>query len=266
MNKTVIGWVNRQLPDGTIIAGATWNPWWGCMKVSEECQRCYALDIAHHYIKEELWGPAATTERRLFGDKHWAEPLKWNRAAEREGHRRSVFCASMADVYEEHPQLDREREKLWKLIEVTPWLNWLLLTKRPRNILKMSPWGRSPWPDNVWIGTSVGLQKRAEERIPYLLEVPAVVRLLSCEPLVDPLDLSPWLKYLQWVIVGGESGIGARPMHPDWARSLRDQCLEASVPFYFKQWGGRTHAAGGRLLDGRTWDGMPPEVADGGVS
>ncbi len=257
---TKISWVDRLLPGGTVIKGASFNPWWGCLKVSEECQHCYALDIATHYIKEPLWGPAATTGRRLFGEKHWAEPLKWNRLAERDGHRHSVFCASMADVYEEHPQLDTERLKLWKLIAATPWLNWLLLTKRPQNILAMSPWQGKAWPDNVWIGTSAGLQKRAEERLPALLEVPAVVRFVSCEPLLEPIDLSPWLAGLSWVITGGESGPHFRPLNPDWARDLRDQCQVANVPFYFKQHGGRTHAAGGRLLDGREWSEMPPEI------
>jgi protein gp37 len=166
----------------------------------------------------------------------------------------------MADVYEEHPQLDSERLKLWKLIAATPWLNWLLLTKRPQNILEMSPWGRSVWPDNLWIGTSVGLQKRAEERVPYLLEVPAAVRFLSCEPLIGPVNLSPWIHQLQWVIVGGESGQGARPLNLEWARMIREECQAAEVPFYFKQHGGRYHDSGGRLLDGREWTDMPPEV------
>ncbi len=181
---------------------------------------------------------------------------------QRLGHRASVFCSSMADVYEDHPTVNQERPKLWRLIEQTPWLNWLLLTKRPENILKMSPW-RTSFPDNVWIGTSAGLQKRAEERVPFLLEVPAVVHFLSCEPLLGPLDLTPWLSQLQWVICGGESGTGARPFDLDWARSLRDQCQQHHAHFFFKQVGGRYHNSGGRMLDGRTWDEMPPEVAQG---
>jgi len=256
--STQIQWVNRTLTGGRIIAGHTYNPWWGCMKVSEECKRCYAEGIASHYGFKSTWGPASTTTRRFFSDAHWQEPLTWNRRAEREGHRHSVFCASMADVYEDNSILVPHRERLWKLIEATPWLNWLLLTKRPENILAMSPWTGN-YPDNVWIGTSIGLQRRAEERLPRLLEVPAVVRFVSCEPLLGPLDLAPWLAELHWVICGGESGHEARPMNPDWARSLRNQCLEARVPFYFKQWGGRYHNSGGRLLDGQIWDEMPPE-------
>ncbi len=169
----------------------------------------------------------------------------------------------MADVYEEHPGVVDERLKLWMLIDETPWLNWLLLTKRPENILPMSPWGKGTWPDNVWVGTSVGVQKRAEERVPYLLEIPAVVRFLSCEPLLGSLDLSPWISQLQWVISGGESGYEARPMNMEWPRSLRDQCQEAQVPYFFKQIGGRYHDSGGRELDGRTWDEIPPEFPIG---
>lgn len=242
----------------------SWNPWWGCLKVSEECKYCYAEDIAAHY-GHQVWGPATNTTRRLFGAKHWQEPLAWNRRAEKQGHRQSVFCASMADVFEDHSAVTEERLKLWELISQTPWLNWLLLTKRPENILAMAPWGRDPWPDNVWIGTSAGLQKHAEERIPLLLRVPAAVRFVSCEPLLGPLDLRPWLTTgqsqprLNWVIAGGESGIHARPMQMAWPRSLRDQCQETGTAYFFKQVGGRYHNSGGRELDGRTWDEIPPE-------
>jgi protein gp37 len=260
MGNTTIQWCLRTLPDGSLVRGHTFNPWWGCAKVSEECKNCYALAIAHHY-GHDVWGPVVNTPRRLFNDRHWAEPLAWNRQAEKQGHRRNVFCASMADVYEEHPMVDQARARLWNLIEQTPWLNWLLLTKRPENILKLSPWEQC-WPDNVWVGTSVGVQKRANERIPHLLNVPAVVRFLSCEPLLEALDLTPWLSHLQWVISGGESGPGARLLNLDWSRSLRDQCQKAGVHYFFKQVGGRYHDSGGRLLDGRTWDEMPPEIPE----
>jgi protein gp37 len=162
----------------------------------------------------------------------------------------------MADVFEDHPVVEQEREKLWLLIEQTPMLNWLLLTKRPQSILSMVPWSGA-FPDNVWIGTSVENQRRADERVPLLLEVPAVVRFLSCEPLLEAVDLSAWLPALQWIICGGESGPSARPMAVEWARSLRDVCVEAGVPYFFKQWGGRTSKAGGRLLDGQLWDEVP---------
>ena len=257
--STDIQWVNRHLSDGTVIQGHTFNIAWGCMRVSEECKNCYAEGISNHY-GFKVFGPSVNTERRTFGEKHWQEPLAWNRKAQKEGHRHSVFCCSMADVYEDHPTIAQERLKLWKVISQTPWLNWLLLTKRPENILSMSPW-QETWPDNVWVGTSVGLQKRAEERVPILLKVPAVVRFLSCEPLLGPVDLSPWLDQLQWVISGGESGPKHRPFDLEWARLLRDQCLEHRVPYFFKQVGGKNHNSGGRLLDGRTWDEMPSEVS-----
>ena len=265
MSGTKIQWTWRQLPDGTWIMGYTFNTVWGCLRVSEECTNCYAEGIAAHY-GYKVWGPSANTERRTFGEKYWNQPLAWNRKAEKMGHRASVFCSSMADVYEDHPTVARERAKLWPLIAETPWLNWLLLTKRPENILKMSPW-TGIWPDNVWIGTSVGLQKRAEERVPLLLEVPAVVRFLSCEPLLGPVDLMPWIHRLDWIISGGESGTKARPFHLEWARSLRDQVLSARLQCYpvrhfFKQVGGRYHDSGGRILDGRTWDEIPPEVPE----
>jgi len=258
MALTTIQWTWRRLPDGTWIKGYTFNPWWGCVKIAPECKHCYAEGIAHHYVEDELWGPEATTPRKLFGERHWQEPLLWNRQAEKQGHRRSVFCASMADVYEEHSGIAGERLKLWRLIEATPWLNWLLLTKRPQNILKLSPWGPT-WPDNVWVGTSVGLQKRVETEIPSLLDVPAVARFVSVEPQLEAVNLMPYLDRLQWVICGGESGPDARPFDLAWARDLRDQCHAANVLFFFKQVGGRYHESGGRLLDGRTWDEMPPE-------
>jgi protein gp37 len=258
MALTTIEWTGRRLPDGTLIIGYTFNPWWGCHKVSQECKHCYAEGIAARY-GYRVWGPAATTARRFFGPEHWREPVQWNAQAAREGHRRNVFCASMADVFEDHPDVGPAREQVWHLIEQTPWLNWLLLTKRPELIGRFAPWGAKPWPDNVWLGTSIGLQQHAAPRLEALVSYPTVVRFVSCEPLLGPLDLTPWLPALHWVICGGESGAHARPMWPAWARSLREQCRTANVPFFFKQWGGRTHAAGGRVLDGRTWDEIPPE-------
>lgn len=232
----------------------TWNPWWGCFKVAPECKNCYAETLSKTYGKQ-VWGPASTTSRWLLSENNWKKPLKWDKNAQGAGERRRVFCASMADVFEDHPDLDASRERVWSVIEQTPHLDWLLLTKRPENIMKMVPW--SVFPRNVWVGTSVGTQQRAEEYIDYLLEVPAVVRFLSVEPQLEAVDLRRWLPSLQWIICGGESGPRHRPFNPDWARSLRDQCLEYGVPFLFKQHGGRTHDSGGRLLDGRTWDEFP---------
>lgn len=229
----------------------TFNPWWGCAKVSPGCVHCYAETWAKRTGHGGTWG--AKGERRKFGEKHWAEPLKWNRQAEAEGRSQRVFCASMADVFEDHPALPEERERLWRLIEDTPHLDWQLLTKRPENIARMIPpsWLEEPR-ENVWYGTSVATQEWADKRIPVLLHTPAAVRFISAEPLLGPVDLGyrepcdhprrPCLdigcwRALDWVICGGESGPGARPMHPDWARSLRDQCVAAGVPYFFKQWG-----------------------------
>jgi protein gp37 len=230
----------------------TFNPWWGCTKVSAGCAHCYAETLSNRY-GHSVWGPRA--ERRLFGEKHWQEPLKWNRAAEQAGQPARVFCASMADVFEDNRALDSERERLWSLIHETPWLHWQLLTKRPENILSMVPWD-DEWPKNVWIGTSVENQVAADIRLPYLRQVPAVVRFLSCEPLIGPInDLD--LTGIHWVIAGGESGVKYRPVDVQWLRDLRDRCIKVGVAFFFKQWGGRTSKSGGRELDGRVWSEFP---------
>lgn len=309
----------------------TFNPWWGCEKVSPGCAHCYADTFArrlgHGGTKPPLWGPGS--ERRMFGDKHWAEPLAWDRAAAEAGTRARVFCASMADVFEDRPELAAPRARLFGLILATPNLDWLLLTKRPENADRLwraahrhdyEEWAGDDagqpgptWRPNVWLGTTVEDQRRAVERLPHLIAVPAAVRFLSCEPLLGPVDLFaalfgeqyafrgahpdiPGCNTLQfvdglgqgidWVIAGGESGPNARPMHPAWARSLRDQCAAAGVPFLWKQWGEWApdclcggekacreiarpapgpvgvmfrcgKAAAGRTLDGRTHDAFP---------
>src|SRR5690348_736847 len=180
----------------------SFNPWWGCTRVSPGCEHCYAEAFAKRTGLG--WGVAA--ERRFFGDKHWNEPRRWNAAAEKEGRRHRVFCASMADVFEDRPELAPWRERLWDLIDETPWLDWQLLTKRPENVNRLvtPAWHTGAWPENVWLGTTVEDQRRAEERIPELLNCAAKVRFLSCEPLLGPVDLD--LDGIQWVIVGGESG------------------------------------------------------------
>ena len=255
----------------------TFNPWWGCSRVSPACRHCYADRDAQRY-GHQVWrrhGP-----RRMLSDANWARPIKWNRDAQRAGVPAKVFCASMADVFEDHPDVAEPRERLWELIAATPWLVWQLLTKRPENITRMAPWG-DDWPDNVWAGTSVESQPWTE-RVEVLVQVPAKVRFLSCEPMLGPVDLTRWMpagdarwrcsgclafyagpwqetcpgcgrrgywcgshpgngrpggQPLSWVICGGESGPKARPMHPAWARQLRDQCDAAGVPFFLKQWG-----------------------------
>jgi protein gp37 len=195
-----------------------------------------------------------------------------------------VFCASMADVFELRSELNSWRARLWPLIEQTPRLDWLLLTKRPQNIRRMAPWN-SEWPANVWLGTTAENQKYADKRIPIVLELPARIHFISAEPLLGSLSLSKW-KGIDWVIAGGESGHGARPTNPDWIRSLRDECRATGTAFHFKQWGhwapelphgvtpkqrlqlvtaeskpttlyGLGKTVAGRLLDGRTWDQFP---------
>lgn len=267
----------------------TFNPWWGCTKISPGCDFCYAESWALR-VGSDVWG--AHSDRRFFSEAHWKEPLRWNSEAASEKKRRRVFCASMADVFENRTELDAWRIRLWELIEQTSWLDWLLLTKRPSLVARYAPWGKN-WPQNVWLGTTVESQELADQRLPKLVELPAAVRFLSCEPLLGPLELSPYLKEIDWIIAGGESGSRARPMNPEWVRSLRDQCLEYEVPFHFKQWGhwhpvnpsefrrtvkmqdssgneiwmaplGKTNS--GRDLDGRQWDELPTILETGGVN
>lgn len=241
----------------------TFNPWIGCTKVSDGCKHCYAEQLMDKRWNKVKWGPQG--QRVRTSKAMWREVLKWdNRQIER---RQRVFCASLADIFEENPQLIEWREDLWNLVEVTTNLDWLILTKRPQNILRMVPqrWlAEGAFPKNIWIGTSVENQKEADERIPYLVKVPAVVRFLSCEPLLEKVDLDLRGKnygvgeeYVNWVICGGESGPNARPMDADWAREIRDECVDFNIPFLFKQWGGKNKKAAGRLLDGREWNQFP---------
>lgn len=256
----------------------TFNPWMGCTKVSPGCDHCYAEGLGKRTGKVQ-WGDDA--ERVLTSDGYWKNPLKWNRAAEAEGRRHRVFCASMADVFEDRPELDEPRGRLFEVIGNTPWLDWQLLTKRPQNVLRMVPYGdtAATWRDNVWVGTTVENEDQADQRVPHLLEIPAKVRFLSCEPLLDRVRLGKWCSSIpsrlrwgpengwtpeydeqptiDWVICGGESGPGHRPLNLDHARLLRDNCRFFKVPFFFKQVGGRTPTAGGDQLDGVTYHEFP---------
>lgn len=261
----------------------TWNLIWGCTKVagSPACAFCYAEAFSRR-LGLDLWGK--DKPRRTFGEKYWAEPLKWDRAAAEAGERRRVFCSSMGDVFEDHPTVDAEREKLWPLIGKTPHLDWLLLTKRPKRIAESLPddWVRGY--SNVWLGTTVEDQRHADERIPALTAVPAAVRFLSVEPLLGPVTVfgdpnrdegGPGLEAvgysyptdygtgtewdadyspaIDWVIVGGESGPKARPMDLAWARAVVDDCVAWQVPVWVKQLGG---ARDKRELV----EGFPPEL------
>jgi len=229
----------------------TFNPWIGCTKVSPGCANCYAEMLMDKRFGQVEWGP--TGIRKRTSKANWRKPLTWNGKAKREGRRYRVFCASLADVFEDRPELDGWRTDFLWMAEDTPNLNWLLLTKRPENVTRMMPrrlrWFAG-WPDNIWIGASIENQEQADKRIPELRRIPARVRFLNVEPLLGPVDLDEWLmpneshpshgilagdSLLDWVIVGGESGPNARPMQSDWVRSIRDQCQEADIPFFFKQ-------------------------------
>ncbi|MBL3608667.1 phage Gp37/Gp68 family protein [Rhodovulum sulfidophilum] len=316
----------------------TFNPWIGCTKISPACDNCYAAAWDARWGNS--WGPHV---RRRTSAANWRKPLAWHKAAAAAGERHRVFCASLADVFDNDRSITSGwRGDLWHLFHRTPNLDWLLLTKRTQNIARylrpeeygdLPKWGDG-WP-NVWLGTTVENQEEADRRIPQLLAMPAAVRFVSAEPLLGPVDLTPHLcpkqwscdfgaesgggsargtiPKLDWVIVGGESGPRARPMHPDWVRGLRDQCQAAGVAFFFKQWGewgppkpypipaqpgemtrftvatssdskrvGATvwrvgrglerqsefmdrkgKRAAGRMLDGRTWDGMPEVMREG---
>jgi len=224
----------------------TFSPWWGCTKVSPGCTNCYAETLSVRY-GHEIWGPKAS--RRFFGYGHWSEPEKWDAEAKRLDARFRVFCGSMCDVFETRKDLVEYQKRLWSLIEATTNLNWLLLTKRPENVQKLAPWGKD-WPDNVWLGVSVEDQKRADERIPVLLSIPAKVRFLSCEPLLGRLTLQYWMaERLSWLIIGGESGVGHRTMELWWLLDIVDWCIASNIPAFVKQDSGRHAGRQGRIPD-----------------
>lgn len=240
----------------------TFNPWWGCTKVSPGCDSCYAKRLSKRW-GHDLWGPKAN--RRFMSDAYWRKPLNWNKKAEKAGVRARVFCGSMCDVFEIYEydkdiafNIFQERWRLFELINRTPWLEWLLLTKRIQNVAFPYSW-TNDWPANVRLGITVVNQEEADRDIPKLLKL-GVPNFLSIEPMLGPIDLyvSMWLggdqdwqnegrhslpgdilNALDWIVVGGETGPRARPMHPDWARSIRDQCKAPGVPYFFKAASGR---------------------------
>jgi protein gp37 len=181
-----------------------------------------------------VWGDDG--KRVVASESYWRQPFTWDRVAEEAGERHRVFCASLADVFEDRPELRAPRARLFGLIGDTPHLDWLLLTKRPENFASLLPYSADP-PANVWLGVTAEDQKRVEGRLPLLAVAPAVVRFVSCEPLLGPVDLSPWLASaaLGWAIVGGESGPRRRPMELVWLGAVVDQCRAHGVPCYVKQ-------------------------------
>lgn len=230
----------------------TFNPWMGCTKVSDGCKHCYAEQMMDKHWNKVRWGPQGV--RVKTSEAIWRKPYKWDESHVEGQRRQRVFCASLADIFEDNPQVEEWRKHLFFMIECTTNLDWLLLTKRPQNVLQMVPqrWLASgAFPRNIWMGTSVENQKAADERIPHLVKVPAVVKFLSCEPLLERVELELRGKnygigdeFVNWVICGGESGPHAR----------------VDVPFLFKQWGGVNKKKNGRLLDGVEWNQFPEVV------
>ena len=296
MAETKIEWTGTPRPDGTIAPGYTFNGWIGCAEdedepgeTSPECANCYAREGTNHRVSKgkglPLWGTEATRQVTTAG--YWRKPLQWDREAAAEGARRKVFCQSLSDVCEDFDgpligdtrggtwrTLADVRAALWALIEATPHLDWLLLTKRPQNVLRMVPYrwngqGDNPggaWPRNGWVGTTAGTQRGASRRVLWLIEIPAPVLFVSYEPALEAVDFTrltiveprpphgpgAWLnaltghiegpddilpRHVNWLITGGESGSNARPMDLGWARSARDQCKASGTSFFFKQQG-----------------------------
>ena len=305
MGNTSIQWTATPRPDGTLAPGYTFNGWIGCHRVSEACKACYAADHTFARVSKSrgvpLWGEHAW--RHVTSDANWKKPIQWNREAAAAGERRKVFAHSLSDVFENRDDLIEPRARLAALVGATPHLNWLFLTKRPEHAVRLwrqacsESTGRLPcvcgshgrselcgeidistgqWASNIWIGTTTENQAMAEQRLPHLLRVPAVVKFLSVEPLLEAIDLDPphcqscypsgmdaivdaedgtpcctncdseaafgwWLDPLNggisWVIVGGESGPKARPFDVAWARDVVRQCRDAGVPVFVKQMG-----------------------------
>lgn len=242
----------------------TFNPWWGCARVSPGCQHCYAETFAKR-VGWNVWG--AQEHRRPMSESYWQQPIKWNREAADAQTPPRVFCASMADVFEDRRDLDDMRERLWVLIERTPNLDWLLLTKRPENIgrLYCDRWsvesdGSGFIPENVWLMTTAEDQTRLDQRAACLADIPAAVHGLSVEPMLGAVDLSGFKFNIDWVICGGESGPGARPMAVEWARDLRDQCESYGIPFFMKQMGSATMRAMGKTGKGEDLADIPEDL------
>lgn len=259
MEDTLIEWANH-----------TFNPWFGCTEVSSECDQCYARVLMAERLKRCTWGKGAT--RIMTRPAAWRDPLRWNERAARVGFRARVFCASLADVFDEEVD-DEWRDRLFgEVVSATPNLDWLLLTKRPgkasRYLEKFVDPATARLPPNWWVGVTVGVQA-STWRLTELSRIPARIRFVSAEPLLEQVDLSPWLgrRVIDWVIVGGESlqvRHDPRPMNASWARILRDQCARHGASFFFKQWGAYDEAGSyvgkkdvGRRLDGVGWSEIP---------
>jgi protein gp37 len=210
----------------------TFNPWIGCTKVGPPCDNCYAEALMDHRYGKVQWGPHG--ERKRTSPANWKLPIKWNKAATV---RERVFCASLADWLDNQVP-DEWREDLADVIERTPELDWLLLTKRIQNFGKHAPWHEDAVPENVWLGITCGSQGEFDRDWPKLAKIQACVRFISYEPALGPLTIGDARP--DWIICGGESGPKARTMDPAWARALRDECAEKGVAFFMKQMTGKT--------------------------
>jgi protein gp37 len=226
--KTAIEWTDK-----------TWNPSTGCTKVSPGCKHCYAEVLTQRFTNHFTNGFDFTLhENRLEQPLHWRKPSR-------------IFVNSMSDLFHEDMPLEF-LQRVFAVMRECPQHVFQILTKRHERLLELAP--LLEWSENVWMGVSVETQQYAV-RVDHLRQVPAHVRFLSCEPLLGPLDLN--LEGIHWVITGGESGAGFRPVSHDWVRAIRDQCLDAQVAFFHKQWGGLTPKSRGRDLDGVVWNEMP---------
>lgn len=217
----------------------TWNPTTGCNKISPGCTHCYAEAITKRFHTNFPHGFTLTEYPERL-----KEPLSWRKPSR-------IFVNSMSDLFHEDVTLDFLKQ-VFDVMGKTPHHIYQILTKRHERLVELAP--ELNWHDNIWMGVSVENQNYVH-RVDYLRKVDAKVRFLSCEPLLGPLQLD--LTGIDWVIVGGESGVKHRPMELEWVQSIRDQCQENEVAFFFKQWGGRTPKIGGRMLDGKIWDEMP---------
>lgn len=223
---------------------ATWNPVTGCTKISPGCKHCYAARMAKRL--QAMGQPRYAAGFRVTLQEDMVDaPLRWRKP-------RKVFVNSMSDLFHDDVPLEFIR-RIFEVMEQADQHHFQILTKRAERLHSLRL--RLPWPKNVWMGVSVE-NDRYLDRISHLVDIPASIRFLSLEPLLGPLANLP-LSNIDWVIVGGESGPHARPMHADWVRQILAQCSEKRVPFFFKQWGGTRKARAGRELDGRTWDEFP---------
>jgi protein gp37 len=224
--------------------GSTWNPITGCTKISPGCKNCYAERMAHRL--KAMGQPNYSNGFQVALHEHVLElPLRWKKP-------QTIFVNSMSDLFHKDVPVDFIK-KAFNVMNHAHWHSFQILTKRSDRLLKLS--SELIWTPNIWVGVSVE-NERHKYRIDHLRLIKAEIKFVSFEPLLEPLGILN-LEGIDWVIVGGESGPGARPMEESWVIGIRNQCIEEGVPFFFKQWGGFNKKKSGRLLDGRTWNEMP---------